>query len=74
MAWSWNTKRVGSHKGTDRDDTKLNTIPGISGNATTTTPEATVANVNVILDIGGKELVVNEKLVYDHSEGAIENE
>lgn len=74
MAWTWNTQRVGKLKGNLTNETRLTTVDGISGNAVLSSPEATVAKANIILDIGGKALVVNEKLVYDHSEGAIQNE
>ena len=74
MAWTWGTNRVGRLKGQYNGDTKVNTIEGISGNAILRSPAETVANVNVILDLAGKTLVVSEKLVYDHSEGAVENE
>lgn len=74
MAWTWNTKRVGTLKGNLTNESKLTSIMGISGNATTTSPQNTVDTINIILGIGGKELVVNEKLAYDHSEGAINNE
>lgn len=74
MAWAWNTQRVGKLKGTMNDDTRTTTVDGISGNAILSTPQETAAKVNVILDIGGKAIQVNEKLIYDHSEGVVNNE
>ena len=74
MAWAWNTQRVGKLKGTMNDDTRITTVDGISGNAILSTPQETAAKVNVILDIGGKAIQVNNKLVYDHSEGVVNNE
>ena len=74
MAWTWGTNRVGRLKGQYNGDAKVNTIEGISGNAILRSPSETVENVNVILNLAGKTLVVSDKLVYDHSEGAIENE
>lgn len=74
MSWSWNTNRVGKLKGNLSNSTKLTTLNGISGNAITTTPDNTVNTVNIILDIGGKAMTVNENLVYDRSEGAINND
>ena len=74
MAWTWGTNRVGRLKGNYTTDAKVRTIEGISGNAILHPPAETVENVNVILNLGGTTLAVSEKLVYDHSEGAVQNE
>ena len=74
MAWTWSTGGAGTLKGQLQNDTKTISVKGISGNAITSTPEATVSTVNIILDIAGKSMIVNNKLQYDNSEGVINNE
>ena len=78
MAWNWNSAPIGTLRGTSADSTaetkkRLN-IQGISANAITSTPEQTVATVNKILAIGGKEMLVDKELTYNMDNEVINNE
>ena len=74
MAWQWQSSTNGTLKGELNGTTNTISVKGISGNAITTSPENTVETVNIILDIGGKALVVSDKLTYDNKQGAVYNE
>ena len=78
MAWNWNTAPVGTIKGTSSESTPLKkktlSVRGISGNAILNTPETTVSNVNQILAIGGKSIIVDAELMYNHDNEVINNE
>lgn len=74
MAWTWSTGGAGTLRGQLTGETRTTAVKGISGNAITKTPEQTVSLVNTILNIGGKTMIVSNKLVYDNSEGVIQNE
>jgi len=73
MAWQWTTKQAGVLQAQLNGVANTITLKGISGNAIMTTPENVVNTVNTILNIGGKSVVVSDKLNYDQSNGVIEN-
>lgn len=78
MAWNWNSAPIGTLRGTDSTSTatskKKFNIQGISGNAILSTPESTVATVNKILNIGGKEMLVDKELTYNMDNEVVQNE
>ena len=78
MAWTWNTAPVGTVKGTSSESTpakkKTLSVRGISGNAILNTPDTTVATINEVLAIGGKSIIVDEELMYNHDNEVINNE
>lgn len=73
MAWQWQSSTNGKLTGTLNGTSKTLSLNGISGNAITTSPQNTVDLVNIVLDIGGKALVVDDKLKYNNTEGAVDN-
>ena len=77
MAWNWNTAPVGTVKGTSSESTaekkKTLSVRGISGNAILNTPETTVSVINTILAIGGKSIIVDGELTYNHDNEVINN-
>ena len=74
MAWQWTTKQAGVLQGELNGTSNTITLKGISGNAIMTSPNNVVDTVNIILDIGGKSMVVSNKLNYDQSNGVMDNE
>lgn len=74
MAWTWQSAASGKLTGTINGTSKTMSLNGISGNAITTSPQNTVDTVNIILNIGGKALVVDDKLAYNNSQEAVDNE
>ena len=78
MAWNWNTAPVGTVKGTSSESTpakkKTLSVRGISGNAILNTPETTVATINEVLGIGGKSIIVDSELMYNHDNEVVNNE
>lgn len=77
MAWTWNTAPVGTVKGTSSESTsekkKTLNVRGISGNAILNPPDTTVATINTILAIGGKSIIVDEELTYNHDNEVVNN-
>lgn len=73
MAWNWQSSSHGTLKGELNGSAKTISLKGISGNAITTSPQNTVDQVNIILDIAGKSIVVSEELQYNNTEGAVES-
>jgi len=73
MAWQWQSSTQGTLRGQLNGSDSTISVKGISGNAVTTAPQNTVDQINIILDIGGKTMIVNDKLEYNNTEGAIEN-
>lgn len=78
MAWNWNTAPVGTIRGTSSESSPLKkktlSVRGVSGNAILNTPETTVTTVNELLAIGGKSIIVDENLMYNHDNEVISNE
>ena len=78
MAWNWNTAPVGTIKGTSTESTESKkvtlSVRGISGNAILNPPETTVATINNVLAIGGKSIVVDNDLTYNHDNEVVSNE
>lgn len=69
MAWSFNTKPVATLKGKSSDGDSI-TLPGIT--TANITPSQAVAQSNIILDIFGKNLVVDKNLSRVQTEEAVE--
>lgn len=69
MAWSFNTKPTATLKGKSSDGDNI-TLPGITtGNIS---PAHAVEQSNIILDIFGKNLVVDNNLSRVQTEEAVE--
>ena len=71
MAWVFNTKQSSAVHAQLANSTSMLVVYGCT--TASTTPENAATQINKILDIGGKAIIVNEKMYRDSKEEATEN-
>lgn len=72
MAWVFNDKPVATIKGQLEGSSATMSVNGVT--TASITPEAAATQINKLLAIGGKAMVVNAQMARSYSEGAIEDE
>ena len=71
MAWEFDSKPVATVKAKTASGAFI-TMPGVT--TASITPENAAAQINKILAIGGKSILVNEHMTRTQAEGAVNNE
>ena len=71
MAWVFDTKQSSAVHAQLENSTSIIIINGCT--TASTTPENAATQINKLLDIGGKAIVVNEKMYRDSKEEAVNN-
>ena len=71
MAWVFDTKQSAAVHAQLQNSTSMLIIYGCT--TTSTTPENAATQINKLLDVGGKAIVVNEKMYRDTKEEAVDN-
>ena len=71
MAWVFNTKQSAAVHAQLANSTTMYTVYGCT--TASTTPDNAATQINKLLDVGDKAIVVNEKMYRDSKEEATEN-
>ncbi len=71
MAWVFDTKQSAVIRAQLSNSTSIISIDGCT--TASTTPENAATQINKLLDVGGKSIVVNEKMYRSSTEEAINN-
>ena len=71
MAWTFNTKQSAAVHAQLANSTSMLIVYGCT--TASTTPDNAATQINKLLDIGGKAIVVNEKMYRDSKEEATED-
>lgn len=71
MAWVFDTKQSAVVHAQLANSTSMLAVYGCT--TASTTPENAATQINKLLDIGGKAIVVNDKMYRDSKEEAVDN-
>ena len=71
MAWVFDTKQSAVVHAQLANSTSMISIYGCT--ITSTTPENAATQINKLLDVGGKAIIVNDKMYRSTTEEAVEN-
>ena len=71
MAWTFNTKQSAAVHAQLADSTNMVIVYGCT--TASTTPENAATQINKLLDVGGKSIIVNDKMYRANTEEAVDN-